>query len=72
MEHFVWLMDQWRVLAQWRSASMECGEQCVMIITGGIITGITMLPELCADNWGTMSTQEEVGSCSLDQMLPLW
>ena len=51
---------------------MECGEQCVMIITGGIITGITMLPELCADNWGTMSTQEEVGSCSLDQMLPLW
>ena len=25
---------------------MECGEQCVTI------TGITMMPELCADNWG--------------------
>ena len=24
---------------------MECGEQCVMI------TGITMMQELCADNW---------------------
>ena len=54
MEHFVWLMDLWRVLAEWRSASMECGEQCV------IITGITMMPELCADNWGTVSTQVEV------------
>ena len=38
--------------AEWRSASMECGEQCV------IIGGITMEPELCADNWGTM--QKEV------------
>ena len=39
---------------------MECGEQCVM--TGGIIiiTRITMLPELCAGNWDTMSTQVEV------------
>ena len=55
MEHFVWLMDLWRVLAEWRSASMECGEQCVIIT--GIITGITMmtvLPELYADNWGTV------------------
>ena len=34
---------------------MECGEQCVQIITG-----ITVMPELCADNWGTMSTQVEV------------
>ena len=33
---------------------MEYGEQCVQI------AGITMMPELCADNWGTMSTQEEV------------
>ena len=33
MEHFVWLMDQWRVQAGWRSASMDCGEQCV-VITG--------------------------------------
>ena len=29
---------------------MECGEQCV------IMAGITMMPELCADNWGMMST----------------
>ena len=34
---------------------MECGEQCV------IMAGITMMPESCADNWGTVSTQEEVG-----------
>ena len=54
MEHFVWLMDLWRVLAEWRSASMECGEQCV------IMAGIIMMPELCADNWGTVSTQVEV------------
>ena len=53
MEKFVWLMDLLRVLAEWRSASMECGEQCVVMI----ITGITMMPELCADNWGTVSTQ---------------
>ena len=52
MKHFVWLMDHWRVQAEWKSASMECGEQCV--ITGGI----TMMPELCADNWGTV--QKEV------------
>ena len=25
---------------------MECGEQCVTVV------GITMIPELCADNWG--------------------
>jgi len=50
-------MDLWRVLAEWRSASMECGEQCARII---LITEITMLAELCAGNWGTMSIQEEV------------
>ena len=54
MKHFVWLMDQLRVLVQWRSASMECGEQCV---TG---TGITVMPELCADNWAIVITQVEV------------
>ena len=48
MEQFVWLMDLWRVQAEWRSASMECGEQCV------IMAGIIMMPELCADNWGTV------------------
>ena len=31
--------------AEWRSASMECGEQYVMIV------GITAMPESCADNW---------------------
>ena len=40
--------------AGWRSASMECGEQCVIMV------GITMMPELCADNWGTVSTRMEV------------
>ena len=44
------------MLAGWRSASMECGEQCVAM------TGLTMMPELCADNWGTVSTWVEV-SC---------
>ena len=34
---------------------MECGEQCVVIIAG-----ITIMPELCADNWDTMLTQMEV------------
>ena len=52
MKHFVWLMDQWRVLAGWRSASTECGEECVVDMTG-----ITMRPELCANNWDIMSTQ---------------
>ena len=56
MKHFVWLMDQLRVQAEWRSASMEYGEQCV------ITAGISMMPELCADNWGTPIAQVEV-SC---------
>ena len=57
MEQFVWLMELLRVLAEWSSASMECGEQCV------VMNGITMMPELYADNWGTISTQ--VSSLSL-------
>ena len=56
MEQFIWLMDLWIVQAGWRSASMECGEQCVIEV------GITMMPELRADNWDTVSTQMEVGS----------
>ena len=44
------------MLAGWRSASMECGEQCV------VMAGITMMPELCADSWGMMSITV---SCSL-------
>ena len=43
---FGWLVDGILVKEGWRSASMECGEQCVMI------TGITMMQQLCADNWG--------------------
>ena len=54
MEQFVWLMDQLRVLAGWRSASMECGEEFV------VVPGIVVLPELCVDNWGTVSTQVKV------------
>ena len=34
---------------------MESGGQCVVIMAG-----ITMMPELCADNWDTMWTQMEV------------
>ena len=41
--------------AEWRSASMDCGEQCVWTVTG-----IVMMPELCAGNWGTVLTQAEV------------
>ena len=55
MEQFVWLMDLCKVLAGWRSASMECGEQCVMNMDG-----ILVLLELCVDSWGTVSTQVEV------------
>ena len=60
MEQFVWLTDLWRVQAQWRSASTECGEQCVIMAGIILITGMTMLPQLCAGNLGTMSTQVEV------------
>ena len=54
MEHFVWLVGLWRVLAEWRSASMDCGEQCV------IMTGIVMMLESYVDNWGTVLTHVEV------------
>ena len=40
--------------AGWRSASTECGEKCVKM------AGVKVLPELRADNWGTISTQVEV------------
>ena len=33
---------------------MECGEECVMV------GGIAMLPQLCANSWGTVSTQMKV------------
>ena len=56
MEHFVWLMDQLKVQAGWRSASMECGEEFVVVS----IVSMAIIPELCADSWGTMSMQEKV------------
>ena len=62
LEHFVWLVDLCRVLAEWRSVSVECGGQCVTLI------GITMMPELCADNWVTVSMQV---SFALEQRLIL-
>ena len=57
MDQFVWLMDRWRVQAGWRSASMECGEESVVII--GMVS-MAIIPELCADSWGTMLMQEKV------------
>ena len=60
MEQFAWLVDQWRVQAGWRSASMECGEEFVVVI--GMVIGMVCMtiPELCADSWGTMLMQEKV------------
>ena len=66
MEQFVWLMDLWRVLAEWRSVSMECGEQCV------VVTGITMMPESCADSWGTMSTQVKVSLFKIGDVVAVY
>ena len=44
MAPFDWLVDDPLMKAEWRSASMECGGQCV------IIAGVPMMPELCADS----------------------
>ena len=41
---FDWLVDSPLMKAEWRSASMECGGQCVMI------AGDQVMPELCADS----------------------
>ena len=52
---------------------MKCGQQCV------VLAGIKMLPQLCADNWGTASTQVKVSShfwkkidVTKGQMLPVY
>ena len=42
--------------AGWRSVSMDCGEQCVMM------DGIAMMPELCADSWDIL---DQVLICSV-------
>ena len=48
---FNWLEDDPLMKAEWRSASMECGGQCVTLV------GIPEMPELYADNWVTVSAQ---------------
>ena len=48
---FDWLVDDPLMKAEWRSASMECGGQCVTLV------GVAVMPELCADNWVTASVQ---------------
>ena len=53
MEHFIWLVGLWRVQAGWRSAFMECGEECV-------VEPMAIIPKLCADSWGTMLMQKKV------------
>ena len=51
MSPFDWLVDDPLMKAEWRSASMECGGQCVTL------AGAAVMPESCADNWGTVSAQ---------------
>ena len=43
-----WLVDDPLMKAEWRSASMECGGQCVTL------AGIAMMQLLCADSWGSL------------------
>ena len=54
---FDWLVDDPLMKAEWRSASMECGGQCVTLVGISMVVGIAMMPKLCADNWGTVSAQ---------------
>ena len=51
MSPFDWLVDDPLMKEEWRSASMECGGQCVTPV------GVAVMPELCADNWVTASVQ---------------
>ena len=44
MAPFDWLVESPLMKAEWRSASMECGGQCVVIAGGPV------MPELSADN----------------------
>ena len=56
MEPFVWLVDDLLMKAEWRSASMEYGGQYVTL------AGAAVMPELCADNWVTVSAQVSFGN----------
>ena len=62
MTPFDWLEDNPLMKAEWRSASMEYGGQCVMT------TGISMMPELCADSWGYL-TQVLYTNCYCDILI---
>ena len=44
MTPFNWLGDNHLMKAEWRSASIECGGQCV------IVAGVPVMPVLCADS----------------------
>ena len=48
MGPFGWLVGSTIMKAEWRSASVECGGQYVMM------DGIAVMQELCADNWGSL------------------
>ena len=54
MGPFSWLVADPLMKAEWRSASMNCGGQCVML------DGIAVMLQLSADNWVTMSAQVRV------------
>ena len=56
MELCVWLMDLWRVQAEWKSASMESGGQFVMM------DGTPMMPGLCAGKWDFL---DQVLACTV-------
>ena len=49
MAPFDWLVDSPLMKAEWRSASMECGDLCV------VIAGDPVMPGLCADSWGYLT-----------------
>ena len=49
MAPFGWLVGSPLMKAEWRSASMEYGGQCVMI------AGTLVMPELCADSQGYLT-----------------
>ena len=54
MGPFSWSVGSPLMKAEWRSVSMECGGQCVMV------DGTAVMQQLCADNWVTLSAQVRV------------
>ena len=47
MGPFACWVDDLLMKAEWRSALMECGGQFVTLV------GVAVMPESCADNWGS-------------------